>query len=451
MTWIHIPSLIVSADTVVSRWGSDSPSRSTTSGPSHISNGTSIASGCFKPGSTTNSSMTLRCGEEISEDSTDDPGVGSWISSLQAHRANHSPKPERWRENLIPRVGTSGPNVSDCAARYDPNSLFWRTCQASLFDLEMDGHHMAAQWSESWPKQGMIRSGELFLPAMLMRPISASGGGSWHIPTSTTADVYTGNLESSQQSDDSMHSVSLPDFVGRIPTPSTMDHIDRKHMRPSRAATNRKTGYLSEMIGMWSTPTSWEQQESIESWTERREREKDKGRNGNGFGIPLDMEVKMWATPTDRDSKQEDTFETWEARKDRKKESGSPGGLGQPLPVQVGQWTTPTGDDANNVTRDSGGFNNYLSREVEGSLSPDWEAWLMGIPIGWTKMEPMGREEYDQWLQMQRDGTWWKQWWGPWWVECPPVATEVPDRTNRLKCQGNGIVPASLSLFLRGG
>ena len=414
MTWIHIPSLIVSADTVVSRWGSDSPSRNTTSGPSHISSGTSTASGCFKPGSTISSSMTLQSGEEISEDSTDDPGVGSWISSLQAHRVNHSPKPERWRENLIPRVGTSGPNVSDCAARYDPNSLFWRTCQASLFDLEMDGHHMGAPWSESWPKQGMIRSGELFLPAMPLRPISASGGGSWHIPTPTTADVYTGNLESSQQSDDSMHSVSLPDFVEK----------------------------------MWSTPTSWEQQESIESWTERREREKDKGRNGNGFGTPLDIQVRylptptgtersgtnphtgkgeglsktvkdMWATPTEWNSKHEDTFETWKARK---KESGSPGGLGQPLPVQV-----------------------------EGGLNPDWEAWLMGIPIGWTKMEPMSREEYDQWIQMQRDGTWWKQWWGPWWVECPPVATEVPDRTNRLKCQGNGIVPASLSLFLRGG
>jgi hypothetical protein len=42
-----------------------------------------------------------------------------------------------------------------------------------------------------------------------------------------------------------------------LPTPTTMDHekIDRKGMRPSRAATNRKTGYLSEMIKMYPTPT----------------------------------------------------------------------------------------------------------------------------------------------------------------------------------------------------
>jgi hypothetical protein len=41
-----------------------------------------------------------------------------------------------------------------------------------------------------------------------------------------------------------------------LPTPTTMDHIDRKGMRPSRAATNRKTGYLSEMIKMYPTPTA---------------------------------------------------------------------------------------------------------------------------------------------------------------------------------------------------
>ena len=43
---------------------------------------------------------------------------------------------------------------------------------------------------------------------------------------------------------------------GLLPTPNTMDHIDRKGMRPSRAATNRKSGYLSKMIKMYPTPTA---------------------------------------------------------------------------------------------------------------------------------------------------------------------------------------------------
>jgi hypothetical protein len=80
-----------------------------------------------------------------------------------------------------------------------------------------------------------------------------------------------------------------------------------------------------------------------------------------------------------------------------------------------------------------------------GSLSPDWVSWLMGLPVGWTSLEPLPREEYLDWLHSQEDGTWWQEERG-----LPRVATGIKDRVNRLKCLGNGIVPASLALFLRG-
>jgi hypothetical protein len=41
---------------------------------------------------------------------------------------------------------------------------------------------------------------------------------------------------------------------GFLPTPNTMDYIERKGMRPSRALTNRKSGYLSEIIGKKINP-----------------------------------------------------------------------------------------------------------------------------------------------------------------------------------------------------
>ena len=40
-----------------------------------------------------------------------------------------------------------------------------------------------------------------------------------------------------------------------------------------------------------------------------------------------------------------------------------------------------------------------------GSLSPDWVSWLMGLPVGWTSLEPLPREEYLDWLHAQMDGT----------------------------------------------
>ena len=115
-----------------------------------------------------------------------------------------------------------------------------------------------------------------------------------------------------------------------------------------------------------------------------------------------------------------------------------------PLALAVRMLPTPTGDDANNVTRTSGAFQS-LSREVDGSLSPDWVSWLMGLPVGWTSLEPLPREEYLDWFHAQQDGTWWQEERG-----LPRVSTGIKDRVNRLKCLGNGIVPASLSLFLRG-
>jgi len=80
-----------------------------------------------------------------------------------------------------------------------------------------------------------------------------------------------------------------------------------------------------------------------------------------------------------------------------------------------------------------------------GSLSPDWTSWLMGLPVKWTSLEPLSQEDYDEWFQAQLDGTWWQEERG-----LPRIATGIPDRVNRLKCLGNGIVPASLALFLRG-
>ena len=86
-----------------------------------------------------------------------------------------------------------------------------------------------------------------------------------------------------------------------------------------------------------------------------------------------------------------------------------------------------------------------LETPAQGSLSPDWVSWLMGLPVGWTSLEPLPREEYLDWFHSQMDGTWWQ-------IErgLPRVATGIKDRVNRLKCLGNGIVPASLALFLRG-
>jgi hypothetical protein len=35
-----------------------------------------------------------------------------------------------------------------------------------------------------------------------------------------------------------------------------------------------------------------------------------------------------------------------------------------------------------------------------GQLNPDWVEWLMGVPIGWTSLEPLSADRYCGWLAL---------------------------------------------------
>ena len=111
------------------------------------------------------------------------------------------------------------------------------------------------------------------------------------------------------------------------------------------------------------------------------------------------------------------------------------------LATEADKWPTPSSAYA--VGSSGGSREADLRNAAGGSLAPDWVEWLMGVPIGWTSMEPLAQADYDQWLQAQLAGTWWLEERG-----LPRVSTGIPDRVNRLKCLGNGIVPASLAKFL---
>jgi DNA (cytosine-5)-methyltransferase 1 len=53
-----------------------------------------------------------------------------------------------------------------------------------------------------------------------------------------------------------------------VPTPNTLDTIDREGLRPSRIATNRKSGYLTEIIPLSAVPTPQKHDERTRGNTE---------------------------------------------------------------------------------------------------------------------------------------------------------------------------------------
>jgi len=170
---------------------------------------------------------------------------------------------------------------------------------------------------------------------------------------------------------------------GFLPTPNTMDHIDRKGMRPSRAATNRKSGYLSEMIKMYPTPTQ-------DSASERTKKYKQ-------GGTPLPLAVKMYPTPTasDIEGGAAKDVQMKDGRFFRENKKGERWGV--KLRDAMEMMPTPTARDHKDMgyqptwkpSRDKSVPRTVLkNNKPGGKLNPTFVEMLMAYPMNWTKIEP---------------------------------------------------------------
>jgi hypothetical protein len=119
---------------------------------------------------------------------------------------------------------------------------------------------------------------------------------------------------------------------------------------------------------------------------------------------------------------------------------------------------TPTAQDGKNFTlppfqkeRDS--IPGYLLRNFTasspsakqgGQLNPDWVELLMGWPKGWTSLEPMSKEHFQQWLDDMHSGAIIQKFQdGSWEHETPRTGTNIKNIGARLRSIGNGQYPYS--------
>jgi hypothetical protein len=73
---------------------------------------------------------------------------------------------------------------------------------------------------------------------------------------------------------------------------------------------------------------------------------------------------------------------------------------GEPkLSAQVKLWPTPTAHNAKETNAPSESLRNTptLAAQAGGSLNPTWTEWLMGWPLGWTDLKPLGTDKYQAW------------------------------------------------------
>ena len=184
-------------------------------------------------------------------------------------------------------------------------------------------------------------------------------------------------------------------------------------------------------------------------------------------GTPLSMKVQHWPTPdsSQRGNRASD-LQVEGTMQVKRRNSGQRRGMD--LETAAHLWPTPTAMEAGKIGNRANygqiGLSNHPAivglpdrekmkkSENDGNnsgvsfrLNPTWVSWLMGLPTGWESLEPMSQEAYDTWFEEMRNGTWWGTE-----RDLPRVTKENNDRVKRLRALGNGIVPASLALFLMG-
>ncbi len=176
------------------------PSRTTTQPDSDLSPARTMAACDHSQFGTTSAALT------------GNPGLDEWMLSLEGSHARTSAWPEQ-EQGSPASDQVSGANLLGSFARFDPDTSSWRTPQLSLLEgLE--------QFSETWPRWGLMRDGACWVQLMPAPLTSGSGSGLW--PTPRCHDAKTmGPSETGRES-------PCLAAVIKWPTPTVCGNYNRK-------------------------------------------------------------------------------------------------------------------------------------------------------------------------------------------------------------------------------
>lgn len=205
-------------------------------------------------------------------------------------------------------------------------------------------------------------------------------GGTWH-ESSMKYDRDSHSWKTHQHLFDEV----LPESSVILPKSGmTVDGVLWEQTTSARRTEEKESGYwptpclpgnggshgkakLKQML--WLTPTVVQTDETPEAFQKRMEK------YANGTKVAnLTMQVKnpkFWPTPSASDNR--DRGNIGSPATQRRKEKGK-----QIMLIQ-------------SVSTES------------GALNPDWVEWLMGWPIGWTDLKPLGTDKFLRWQQQRLD------------------------------------------------
>lgn len=256
---------------------------------------------------------------------TADRGEELLMSYREGFHVRTSAQQDEESESTAPSLD-SGWRCRESFVKYDPDTCSWRTPQCSL----LEG---SDEYSETWPRWGLMRDGECSEQSTLARRTDATESGLWQTPV---AD------DSVNRVDGKWNSRGEPKLSAQVlwPTPTVCGNHNRK------GASATSGDGLATAVRMWPTPMA-------RDW-------KDTAKSGNRKSPNLGAEVH-WPTPRTK---------------------GMCGGSGA--------WQKLKEATTIEEARMMGAGNG-------GQLNPTWVEWLMGWPLEWTDLRPLATDKFRQW------------------------------------------------------
>jgi len=267
-------------------------------------------------------------------------GEALLTSYLAAFPAKTSASPERGRASTAP-AAASGATWRELSAKFDRSSCSWKTHRL-LFDEDLP------ESSVTLPRSGMMLDGILWERTTSAHPTKGTGSGSsrmmWQTPTVSMAE----------------HSGQIAHKEGQ--QLRLAQQVNNRHLRPTPSATDGNRGGKI-------TP------------------------NMTGQSLPQMVNTRvMFPTST--------ATQRGDCPAERRRKS--------PCLESVVKFPTPTCPRPHDSESTAGKFISTQSQKdltvvakAGGQLNPDWVEWLMGWPIGWTALEPLATDKFQQWLDSQ--------------------------------------------------
>lgn len=332
--------------------------------PSARSKSTRIAGRCFSDDSGTACSPCSRSGM-MPEPSTEERGVASWMSSLRDSHASRSAPPGN--DGVPTTNGICGPKLSESYAIWDRSGACWRTYQGSLLTSTSD------EYSQTWPKRGMMQRGMLFpLPKSEHRTCASASGslrdrGQWPTPKAGDADFGL-----PRTSDRSVGKVTHLATAARYwPTPRAEERNQHNSQDDYVALSNAVRGGTATRP-KWPTPHGMSPD----------------GRSNGPSGNELGNAVNSYPTPSASMMTAADQEQARYAGNDPNRPT-----------YEQAKYPTPHANAATGPGTQGRDGGRNLQTTVNGSLNPSWVEWLMGWPIGWTALEPLATDRFRSWLR----------------------------------------------------